>query len=199
MNAAAVEAILAAVKIPLQLGGGIRDIDGIEAWLGKGVARVIIGTAAVRDPDLVRPSGAALSWPHRGRHRRAGRAGRGRRLGQNLGAHRTRTRPALRGCGRRRHRLYRHRPRWRSQGAEHRGDAGAGRRADNPGDRLGRPRLARRRGAVADAGLRETRRRDRRASALRRAARPGGGAGADPAGRGAGMNMRFAAGSRADA
>jgi phosphoribosylformimino-5-aminoimidazole carboxamide ribotide isomerase len=54
LNAAAVEAILAAVQIPLQLGGGIRDIDGIEAWLGKGVARVILGTAAVRDPDFVR-------------------------------------------------------------------------------------------------------------------------------------------------
>ena len=54
MNAAAVEAILAAVEIPLQLGGGIRDIDGIEAWLGKGVARIVLGTAAVRDPALVR-------------------------------------------------------------------------------------------------------------------------------------------------
>jgi phosphoribosylformimino-5-aminoimidazole carboxamide ribotide isomerase len=53
VNAAAVETILAAVEIPLQLGGGIRDIDGIEAWLGKGVARVILGTQAVRDPDLV--------------------------------------------------------------------------------------------------------------------------------------------------
>ena len=63
VNAAAVEAILAAVKIPLQLGGGIRDIDGIEAWLGKGVARVIMGTPAVRDPDLVRR--AARLYPGR--------------------------------------------------------------------------------------------------------------------------------------
>lgn len=54
MNAAAVEAILAAVKIPVQLGGGIRDAGGIEAWLAKGVARVILGTAALRDPGLVR-------------------------------------------------------------------------------------------------------------------------------------------------
>ncbi|MEJ0092332.1 MAG: 1-(5-phosphoribosyl)-5-[(5-phosphoribosylamino)methylideneamino]imidazole-4-carboxamide isomerase [Methylocella sp.] len=54
MNAAAVETILAKVKMPVQLGGGIRDIATIEAWLGKGVARVIIGTAAVRDPELVR-------------------------------------------------------------------------------------------------------------------------------------------------
>jgi phosphoribosylformimino-5-aminoimidazole carboxamide ribotide isomerase len=54
MNAGAVEAILAAVNLPVQLGGGIRDMRTIEGWLAKGVARVIIGTAALRDPDLVR-------------------------------------------------------------------------------------------------------------------------------------------------
>jgi phosphoribosylformimino-5-aminoimidazole carboxamide ribotide isomerase len=54
MNAAAVESILAGVNIPLQLGGGIRDRATIDAWLGRGVARVIIGTAAVREPQLVR-------------------------------------------------------------------------------------------------------------------------------------------------
>ena len=54
VNGAAVEAILAAVDIPVQLGGGIRDRAGIEAWLGRGVARVILGTAAVRDPALVK-------------------------------------------------------------------------------------------------------------------------------------------------
>jgi phosphoribosylformimino-5-aminoimidazole carboxamide ribotide isomerase len=59
MNAAAVESILASVKIPLQLGGGIRDRATIDAWLGKGVARVIIGTAAVRDPQLVRDAARA--------------------------------------------------------------------------------------------------------------------------------------------
>lgn len=63
VNAAAVEAILATVKIPLQLGGGIRDIGGIEAWLAKGVARVIMGTAALRNPDLVRR--AARLYPGR--------------------------------------------------------------------------------------------------------------------------------------
>jgi phosphoribosylformimino-5-aminoimidazole carboxamide ribotide isomerase len=62
MNAQAVEAILAKVKMPVQLGGGIRDLSTIEAWLGKGVARVIIGTAAVRDPDFVRA--AAKAYPH---------------------------------------------------------------------------------------------------------------------------------------
>jgi len=47
--------------MPVQLGGGIRDLKTVEAWLGKGVARVIIGTAAVRDPDLVK--GAAKRFP----------------------------------------------------------------------------------------------------------------------------------------
>ncbi|WP_158811950.1 1-(5-phosphoribosyl)-5-[(5-phosphoribosylamino)methylideneamino]imidazole-4-carboxamide isomerase [Beijerinckia sp. L45] len=54
MNAAAVDSILARVKMPVQLGGGIRDIATVEAWLAKGIARVIIGTAAVRDPAFVR-------------------------------------------------------------------------------------------------------------------------------------------------
>ena len=53
MNAAAVDAILAQVDIPVQLGGGIREMRTLEGWLEKGVARVIIGTAAVRDPAFV--------------------------------------------------------------------------------------------------------------------------------------------------
>jgi phosphoribosylformimino-5-aminoimidazole carboxamide ribotide isomerase len=63
MNAAAVERILAAVKVPVQLGGGIRDRGTIEAWLAKGIARVIIGTAAVRNPALVKD--AAPAYPGR--------------------------------------------------------------------------------------------------------------------------------------
>ena len=63
VNAAAVERILAAVKIPVQLGGGIRDRTTIDAWLDKGVARVIVGTAAVRDPALVKA--AARAYPGR--------------------------------------------------------------------------------------------------------------------------------------
>jgi len=63
MNAHAVEAMLKAVTMPLQLGGGIRDLRTVEAWLDKGVARVIIGTAAVRDPDLVK--NAAKKFPGR--------------------------------------------------------------------------------------------------------------------------------------
>jgi phosphoribosylformimino-5-aminoimidazole carboxamide ribotide isomerase len=63
VNAAAVERILAAVKIPVQLGGGIRDRATIDDWLNKGVARVIVGTAAVRDPALVKA--AARAYPGR--------------------------------------------------------------------------------------------------------------------------------------
>ncbi len=60
MNAGAVEAILARVAFPVQLGGGIRDMATIEGWLKKGVARVIIGTAAVRDPGFVRAAAKAF-------------------------------------------------------------------------------------------------------------------------------------------
>ena len=61
INALAVEAMLKAVTMPVQLGGGIRDLKTVEAWLGKGIARVIIGTAAVRDPELVKA--AAKKFP----------------------------------------------------------------------------------------------------------------------------------------
>jgi phosphoribosylformimino-5-aminoimidazole carboxamide ribotide isomerase len=61
MNAEAVERILAAVDIPVQLGGGIRDRATIEAWLRKGISRVIIGTAAVRNPPLVKEAARAYS------------------------------------------------------------------------------------------------------------------------------------------
>jgi phosphoribosylformimino-5-aminoimidazole carboxamide ribotide isomerase len=63
MNALAVEKILGAVKMSIQLGGGIRDMKTVTGWLEKGVARVIIGTAAVRDPDFVRE--AARLYPGR--------------------------------------------------------------------------------------------------------------------------------------
>lgn len=54
VNGAAVESILKAVTIPVQLGGGIRDLKTIGMWLEKGVSRVILGTVALRDPDLVK-------------------------------------------------------------------------------------------------------------------------------------------------
>ncbi len=60
VNAEAVEAILAATKVPAQLGGGIRDMKTIEGWLDKGLARVILGTVAVEKPDLVREAARAF-------------------------------------------------------------------------------------------------------------------------------------------
>jgi phosphoribosylformimino-5-aminoimidazole carboxamide ribotide isomerase len=62
-NAEAVSAILAAVKLPVQLGGGIRDLATIEAWLTRGLERVILGTVAVKNPALVRE--AAARFPGR--------------------------------------------------------------------------------------------------------------------------------------
>lgn len=60
VNAAAVEAILGAVKVPAQLGGGIRDMATIAMWLEKGLARVILGTVAVENPALVREAARAF-------------------------------------------------------------------------------------------------------------------------------------------
>jgi phosphoribosylformimino-5-aminoimidazole carboxamide ribotide isomerase len=60
-NAAAVEAIVAALDIPVQLGGGVRDEATIERWLTAGIARVILGTAAAREPTLVKA--ACARWP----------------------------------------------------------------------------------------------------------------------------------------
>lgn len=63
VNGAVVEAILASTKMKVQLGGGIRDMAAVEQWLKRGVERVILGTAAVRDPEFVR--GAATAFPGR--------------------------------------------------------------------------------------------------------------------------------------
>jgi phosphoribosylformimino-5-aminoimidazole carboxamide ribotide isomerase len=63
VNAAAIAAILSAVTIPVQLGGGIRDMAGIETWLAAGVHRVILGSAAVKNPALVRE--ACRAFPGR--------------------------------------------------------------------------------------------------------------------------------------
>lgn len=61
VNAAAVEAILSAISVPAQLGGGIRDMATIEAWIERGLSRVILGTVAVENPALVRE--AAMAFP----------------------------------------------------------------------------------------------------------------------------------------
>ena len=60
VNAEAVESILSSIAVPAQLGGGIRDMATIEAWLSKGLARVILGTVAVENPDLVREAARAF-------------------------------------------------------------------------------------------------------------------------------------------
>jgi phosphoribosylformimino-5-aminoimidazole carboxamide ribotide isomerase len=61
VNASAVEALLKVIRMPVQLGGGIRDLKTAEAWLARGVRRVIIGTAAVRDPQLVKDAAKKFS------------------------------------------------------------------------------------------------------------------------------------------
>jgi phosphoribosylformimino-5-aminoimidazole carboxamide ribotide isomerase len=63
VNAAAIHAIRTRIKLPIQLGGGIRDRAAIESWLDAGIARVILGTAALRDPALVKEAARA----HQGR------------------------------------------------------------------------------------------------------------------------------------
>ncbi|MBS0277050.1 MAG: 1-(5-phosphoribosyl)-5-[(5-phosphoribosylamino)methylideneamino]imidazole-4-carboxamide isomerase [Proteobacteria bacterium] len=62
-NAAAIKAIRAAIALPIQLGGGIRDMAGIEGWLAAGISRVILGTAALKNPALVKE--AARAYPGR--------------------------------------------------------------------------------------------------------------------------------------
>ena len=61
MNAAAVDRILEMISIPVQLGGGVRDTATVESWLEKGIDRVIIGTAAVRDPAMVKTAAKAFA------------------------------------------------------------------------------------------------------------------------------------------
>ena len=58
-NSAAIKAIRAAIDLPIQLGGGIRDMAAVEAWLAAGITRVILGTAALTDPDFVRTAARA--------------------------------------------------------------------------------------------------------------------------------------------
>jgi phosphoribosylformimino-5-aminoimidazole carboxamide ribotide isomerase len=63
VNQDAVAAILAAATVPVQLGGGIRDMAGIERWLDQGVTRIVLGSAAAKDPDLIRQ--ACRTFPGR--------------------------------------------------------------------------------------------------------------------------------------
>jgi phosphoribosylformimino-5-aminoimidazole carboxamide ribotide isomerase len=63
VNGDAIDSILSAVKVPVQLGGGIRDLTTIESWLSRGVRRVILGTIALRNPDMVKE--ACRKFPER--------------------------------------------------------------------------------------------------------------------------------------
>ena len=63
VNAAAIKSIRAAIDLPIQLGGGIRDLAAVEGWLAAGITRVILGTAALTDPDFVKE--AARKFPGR--------------------------------------------------------------------------------------------------------------------------------------
>jgi phosphoribosylformimino-5-aminoimidazole carboxamide ribotide isomerase len=60
MNAEAIRAIRAAIDLPIQLGGGIRDMKGVEAWLAAGITRVILGTAALKNPAFVKEAARAF-------------------------------------------------------------------------------------------------------------------------------------------
>ncbi len=108
INAAAVDRILETVATPIQLGGGIRDTATIEGWFEKGVDRIIVGTAAVRDPALVRY--AARKFPDRVAVALDARDGKVAVDGwaATFGARRARYRPAIRGRRRRRDHLHRH-------------------------------------------------------------------------------------------
>jgi len=59
VNGGAVESILGAVSVPVQLGGGIRNFDSVANWIDRGVSRVVLGTAAVKNPEFVREASAA--------------------------------------------------------------------------------------------------------------------------------------------
>jgi len=138
VNGAAVEAILAEISIPAQLGGGIRDMATIERWLGRGLARVILGTVAVENPDLVRD--AARAFPGQvavGIDARNGRvATKGWATDTDVLV--TDLARSFEDAGRGGHHLHRYQPRRCDAGAKHRGNGCAGQRGFDPGDRLGR-------------------------------------------------------------
>ena len=141
VNEAAVKAIIAEVgdEIPIQLGGGIRDLDTIERYLDDGLSYIIIGTAAVKSPGFLKDACTRVRRPHHRRPRRQGRQGRHRRLEQ---AHRPRGgRPGAEvpGLRRRRRDLHRHRPRRHAHRHQRRGHRQARAGADDPRVRLGRP------------------------------------------------------------
>ncbi len=183
VQAPLVAAICAAVRIPVQVGGGMRDAAAIETALEGGVARVVLGTIAVREPAR----GAALcrAFPGRvaiGIDARDG-DGTGRRVARGRSRRRAGAGRDRGGVGRGGDRLHRHRSRRDAGGTGPRGDARRRAGSRHPGRRLGRGRDARARACGRRAGRRRGDRRHRRPRALlgrrrpaRRAGRGGGGA-----------------------
>ena len=166
VNGTAVESILKSVHVPVQLGGGIRDLDTIVTWLDKGIDRVILGTAAVRDPGLVRE--AARDFPGCiavGIDARDGKVAiEGWAETSELEALELARR--FEDAGVAAHHLYRHRPRRRARGPQSRSDRGACPRRVDPGDRERRARFDRGCAQAAAAELCHARRRHRRTRAL---------------------------------
>ncbi len=180
VNALAVERILAALPMKMQLGGGVRDMKTVRGWLEKGVTRVIIGTAAVRDPDFVRE--AARLYPGRiavGIDARDGWvAVEGWAKTSNVSALDLGRR--FEDAGVLGDRPHGHRAGRRAHRSERRRHGRPGQCAVDSRHRLRRARLDRGHKAADRAGLRPTRRGDRRPRALRRAPRRPGGPGAPP-------------------
>ena len=137
-NRSAIEAIVKAITIPAQLGGGIRDLATIEAYLSLGLSRVIIGTAAQRNPELVRE--ACAKFPGRivvGIDAKNGMvAVQGWAEVTDITA--VDLARKFEGLRRVRHHLYRHQPRRHAAGAEPGSDQGAGRGGLHPDHRFGR-------------------------------------------------------------
>ncbi len=168
VNSAAVESIVAAFPGSVQVGGGIRSRADIDRWLGLGVARVVVGTAALDDPELVRA--AAANAPgrivvavdaHGGMVATRGWASVSTVTVADLAA-------PFRGCRRRRAAVHRRRPRRAAQGGQRRRDRRPGENDEPAGHRQRRRRRRRRHHRAA--GHREHRRRHRRPRDLRRPA-----------------------------
>ena len=166
VNVTAVERIIESVPLPVQLGGGLRDMAAIAGWLEKGVDRAIIGTAAVRDPALVKE--AARAFPGRiavGLDARDGKvAVEGWAESSELSALEIARRFEDAGVAAI---IYTDISRdGLLKGLEPRRHHRAGRRHIDPGDRVGRPRLHRGHPPDAGAARRQARRRHRRPRAL---------------------------------
>ena len=131
-------------EIPVQLGGGIRDLDTIERYLDDGISYRHHRHRRGQEPGLPARRVLGVSGPHPGRPRRAGRQGRHRRLVEDDRPRRRRPRAQVRGLRRRRHHLHRHRPRRHAVGRQHRGDRQARARDQGAGHRLRRPVVDRR-------------------------------------------------------